>query len=192
MGRGDHAAEGRMTPRMTGSESSRLIIIRGNSGSGKSHLAHAVRAARPRGVAIIAHDVLRREILHVRDHPGALSVQYIDLSARFALDNGLDVVVEGILHSESYGEMLSQLRDDHRGLTRCYYYELSLDETLERHRTKALAAEVSEADVASWYRGDDRVAALDEATFNATVSAADALQRVLVDVGWSRDLDTAL
>ncbi|HIW62800.1 MAG TPA: zeta toxin family protein, partial [Candidatus Stackebrandtia excrementipullorum] len=60
----------------TGVEQSRLIIIRGNSGSGKTTLAHAIRKARPRGVAIVAHDVLRREILHVRDHPGALSVAY--------------------------------------------------------------------------------------------------------------------
>jgi hypothetical protein len=42
------------------------------------------------------------------DHPGALSVGYIDLSARFALDHGLHVVIEGILHSETYGEMLTQ------------------------------------------------------------------------------------
>ena len=178
-----------MTSGETGSGSSRLIIIRGNSGSGKSHLAQAIRAARPRGVAIIGHDVLRREILHVRDRPGALSVPYIDLSARFALDNGLDVVIEGILHSESYGEMLAQLRKDHAGLTRCYCYELDLDETLERHRTKALAAEVSEADVASWYRSKDRVAALDESVFDATVSVVDALQQVLADAGWSETLD---
>lgn len=175
---------------MTGSERSRLIIIRGNSGSGKSQLAHAIRAARPRGVAIIGQDVLRREILHVRDHPGALSVSYIDLSARFALDNGLDVVIEGILHSESYGEMLTQLRDDHVGVTRSYYYELALDETLRRHRTKALSAEVAEADVASWHRRDDRVTDLDESVFDMDVSAADALGRVLEDAGWSAQADT--
>ncbi|MFE6969455.1 AAA family ATPase [Isoptericola sp. NPDC057653] len=169
---------------MTGSERSRLIVVRGNSGSGKSQLARAIRAARPRGVAIIGHDVLRREILHVRDRPGALSVPYIDLSARFALDHGLDVVIEGILHSESYGEMLARLRSEHRGVTRCYYYALELEETLRRHRTKALAAEVSEADVASWYRDDDRVAALDEVVLDATVSAQEALERVLADVGW--------
>lgn len=170
---------------MTGSENSRLIIIRGNSGSGKSQLAHAIRSARPRGVAIIGHDVLRREILHVRDHPGALSMPYIDLSARFALDNGLDVVIEGILHSESYGGMLTQLRNDHVGVTCCYYYELTLDETLRRHRTKALAAKVSESDVASWYRRDDRVVDLDESVFDVDISAADALDRVLADARWS-------
>lgn len=168
-----------------GSEASRLIIIRGNSGSGKSSLAKAVRAARPRGVAIIGHDVLRREVLHVRDHPGALSVPYIDMSARFALDHGLHVIVEGILHSEIYGAMLARLRSDHRGVTRSYCYELELDETLRRHRTKSLADEVTEVTVASWYRSADRVPELDEAVLDAGVSAGDALERVLADVGWT-------
>lgn len=171
---------------IVGSETSRLIIIRGNSGSGKSSLAKAIRAARPRGVAIIGHDVLRREILHVRDHPGALSVPYIDMSARFALDQGLHVIVEGILHSEIYGDMLARLRSDHRGVTRSYCYELELDETLRRHRTKPLADEVTEEIVASWYRSVDRVPELDEAVLGAGLSASDALERVLVDVGWGR------
>ena len=49
----------------------------------------------------------------------------------------------------------------------------------------AWCAWVSEADVASWYRSEDRVAALDESVFDATVSAADALERVLADAGWT-------
>lgn len=168
----------------TGSHDSRLITIRGNSGSGKSLLAHAIRAARPRGVAIVAHDVLRREILHVRDHPGALSVSYVDLSARFALDHGLHVVIEGILHSESYGEMLTRLRQDHRGVTHSYRYDLDLDETLRRHRTKSLVGGVSEEQVASWYRSRDLVEDLRESVFDAAVTPRAALERVLTDVRW--------
>lgn len=175
---------------IVGSEASRLIIIRGNSGSGKSSLAKAIRAARPRGVAIIGQDILRREILHVRDHPGALSVPYIDMSARFALDHGLHVIVEGILYSEIYGSMLARLRADHRDVTRSYCYELELDETLRRHRNKPLANEVTEEVVASWYRSVDRVPELDEAVLGADVSASDALERVLGDVDW-RTLEAA-
>lgn len=167
-----------------GRPDSRLIVVRGNSGSGKSVLAQAIREARPRGVAIVAHDVLRRQILHVRDHPGALSVAYVDLTARFALENGLHVVVEGILHSESYGDMLTALARDHRGVTRCYRYDLTLPETLRRHRTKPLAAEVSEEMVTSWYRPSDPVAGLVETVFDAGASAEEALRTVLDDVGW--------
>ncbi|MGO1974858.1 MAG: kinase [Propionibacteriaceae bacterium] len=165
------------------------MVIRGNSGSGKSSLAHAIRDARPRGIAIIGHDVLRRQILHVRDHPGALSVEYIDLSARFALDHGLHVVIEGILHSESYGEMIVHLRRDHRGLTCCYRYDLELEETLRRHRTKALAAEVSEEKVRSWYRSSDPVEELHEREFDANLSTRAALATVLRDVGWQDSAD---
>lgn len=168
-----------------GDQTSRLIIIRGNSGSGKSTLAKAIREARPRGVAIVGQDVLRREVLHVREHPETLSVSYLDMSARFALDHGLHVVVEGILQAEIYGAMLTRLQSDHRGVTRFYYYQLELGETLKRHRTKAIADEVSEGRVASWYRSSDRVRELDEVVFDATVSGCDALERVLTDVGWS-------
>lgn len=106
------------------------------------------------------------------------------MSARFALDNGLDVVVEGILHSEIYGDMLTQLQRDHRGVTRAFVYELGLEETLRRHRTKTLAAEVSEEQVSSWYRESDRIPELGEIVFDADASASDALAQMLAEVGW--------
>lgn len=167
-----------------GTADSRLITIRGNSGSGKSRLAEAIRSARPRGIAILGHDTLRREILHVPDRPGALSVAYIDLSARFALDNGLHVVIEGILHSEIYGEMLTRLVRDHRGTSASYCYELELEETLRRHRTKSLAAEVSEASVESWFRATDRVPPLEEFILDSSFTTEQALDVVLRDVSW--------
>lgn len=131
----EHQAEWCVVARV-GSERTRLIIIRGNSGTGKSTLAAAIRAARPRGVAIVGHDQLRREILHVRDYPGTPAAGYVDLSARYALDCGLHTVVEGILHDEIYGDLLRQLIDDHLGISRCYRYDVTFEETLRRHATK--------------------------------------------------------
>jgi len=107
----------------------------------------------------------------------------MDLSARFALEHGLHVVIEGILHSEIYGEMLARLQSDHRGMTRSYCYELTLDETSRRHRTKPLATEVSVDTVTTWYRNADRGRALREVVFDETVSAREALERVFADVG---------
>jgi len=64
----------------------------------------------------------------VRDQPGALSVDYIDLSARFALDHGIHAIVEGILHDEIYGDMFRHLLADHRGLSSCYRYDVPFEE----------------------------------------------------------------
>src|SRR5699024_5501323 len=74
-----------------------LILLRGNSGSGKSTVAAALRQAYGRGLAIIGQDVVRREILRERDLPGAANITMIDLMARHALAHGFHVVVEGIM-----------------------------------------------------------------------------------------------
>src|SRR3954470_18865715 len=83
-----------------GSASSRLIVIRGNSGSGKSAVAAGVRAGRPHGtLAVVGQDVVRRTILGTHDDKRLTAVGLIDLTARYALNQGFDVIVEGILNA---------------------------------------------------------------------------------------------
>lgn len=167
-----------------GSADSRLIIIRGNSGSGKSTLAAAVRSARPRGIAIVGQDLLRRNILHVPDEVGSPAVDYIGLSARYALDRGLHVIVEGILYSDIYGDMLRQLIAGHEGMTRCYRYSLTLSDTLQRHATKPIAGEVNEAQLRQWWREDDRLSGIEEGLIGPEQSLAQSVSKVLADCGW--------
>lgn len=54
----------------TGSLRTRLVIVRGNSGSGKSTVALAIRAQLGRTCALVQQDVLRRTVLKERDVPG--------------------------------------------------------------------------------------------------------------------------
>lgn len=175
---------------MTGSSSTRLIVLRGNSGSGKSALAAAIRGARPRGVAIVGLDHVRRELLHVPDEPGALSVEFVDLAARFALDRGLHVVVEGILHEEIYGDVLRLLVAEHRGASRCYRYDLTFEETLRRHLSKGgrIVEEVDEATLRSWWRPADPLPGVDERVLPAGSSLEDSLRTVLRDCGWDEPI----
>jgi uridine kinase len=51
--------------------STKLILVRGNSGSGKSTIAAGIRAVYGRGIAIVGQDNLRREVLRERDRAGA-------------------------------------------------------------------------------------------------------------------------
>lgn len=163
-----------------GDAATRLVIVRGNSGSGKSALAAAVRAARPRGVAILGQDVLRRQVLRVPDRPGA----YLDLSARFALDHGLDVVVEGILPEEIYGNVLRRLLEDHVGVSRCYRYDLPFEETLRRHATKgATAGEFGEPEMRSWWRDRDLLHGVAERVIGPDSTLEHTVRTVLSDCG---------
>ena len=136
-----------------GRSSSRLIVIRGNSGSGKTTVAQQLRAGRPNNtLALVGQDNLRRTILGVRDYPGNPAIGLIDITARWALDQGLDVVVEGILYAENYGPMLRNLARDHRGVTSCYLYDLTFEETLRRHATKTDAT-FGEPEMRTWWHG---------------------------------------
>ena len=168
----------------TGSAETRLIMVRGNSASGKSSLAWAVRAARPRGIAVLGQDQLRREILHVPEKPGNPTVGYIDISARFALDQGLHVIVEGILYAEIYGAMLSQLIADHRGTSRCYRFELDFDETVRRHAGKPQAAEYGADTMRDWWRDADPLPGLCERVIAADMSLAGATAQILRECAW--------
>ncbi len=164
-----------------GSAQTRLVIIRGNSGSGKSALAMAVRNSLPRGVAIIGQDLMRRNILHVRDQKGSPAVDFIDLSARFALDRGFHVIVEGILHEEIYGDMLRALVSDHRGMTRCYRFNVPFSETLKRHADKANADEFGETEMREWWADEDPLNGVEEAIIGPERSLTDSVSQILAD-----------
>ncbi|MDR4534468.1 kinase [Glutamicibacter sp. PS] len=165
----------------TGSETTCLIVIRGNSGSGKSSLAAALRIANDRPTAILGQDVLRRQILHVAERQGNAAIGYLDLSARYALDLGMDVVIEGILYADIYGDMLAQLAADHRGPSLFYRYEMGFEETLRRHNTKLCSHEFGEPEMRSWWRGRDPLPHVAETALGEDVELGEAVARVLAD-----------
>jgi predicted kinase len=135
--------------------SPKLIVIRGNSGSGKTSVAAAVRAAYGRGLAIIGQDDVRRRILRERDVPGGVNIGLIDTIARYSLSHGYHVLVEGILYAAHYGPMLHALRADHAADSAFFYLDVSLDETLRRHETRPMREEVAPDRLREWYQHRD-------------------------------------
>ncbi|MFF6911121.1 AAA family ATPase [Streptomyces sp. NPDC012466] len=168
---------------MVGSDETRLVVLRGNSGSGKSSVAAGVRERFGRGLALVGQDHLRRVVLRERDRPGAANIGLIDLTARYALDAGYHVVVEGLLYADHYGEMLTRLRADHRGPTHAYYLHVPFEETLVRHATKPIANEVGEARLRDWYRELDLLPGGIETVIGADSTLRESVDRVMLDTG---------
>jgi predicted kinase len=130
---------------------SKLIVLRGNSASGKSTVARMVREASTRKTALVEQDYLRRIVLKEKDTEGAHNIELIFQTTVFALSRGYDVILDGILYFRHYGEMLAQLAalcPDHY----FFYFDVSLEETLRRHATKPIAHEVGEHQLREWYR----------------------------------------
>lgn len=176
-------AVGSVTVVMVGTEETRLVVLRGNSASGKSSVAVGLREKFGRGLALVGQDNLRRIVLRERDRPGAANIGLIDLTACYALDAYYHVVVEGILSADRYGDMLAQLRADHCGPTHGYYLDVPFTETLARHATKPIADDVNETQLRDWYRSRDLLPDGIETVIGADSALHETVDRIMLDTG---------
>ncbi|MFF7290231.1 AAA family ATPase [Streptomyces griseorubiginosus] len=169
-----------------GTSDTRLIVLRGNSASGKSSVAAGLREKFGRNLAIVAQDNLRRIVLRERDRPNGANIGLIDLTARYALDNGFHVVVEGILYADRYGTMLQDLVRAHQGVTRCYYLHVPFEETVLRHATKSDAEylkHVTEDHLCDWYREMDLLPDAVETVIGAASTLDDTVRQIMRESG---------
>ncbi|MFD0061042.1 kinase [Streptomyces sp. NPDC056690] len=169
-----------------GTEETRLVVVRGNSASGKSSVAAGIRDRFGRGLALVGQDNLRRIVLRERDVPGGANVGLIDTVARYALDAGYHVVVEGILYADRYGDMVAGLVGAHRGVSRCYYLDVSIEETLVRHRSKGdheYLAQVTEQHLRDWYRERDLLPGGLESVIGADSLLDITVERIMNETG---------
>ncbi|MFJ6699848.1 kinase [Streptomyces sp. NPDC091272] len=152
-------------PDTVGTEDTRLIVVRGNSASGKSSVATGLREQFGRNLAIIGQDNLRRTVLRERDRPGGANIGLIDLTARYAL-----------VHA-------------HRGVSRCYYLDVPYAETVRRHATKPDAeylTHVTPAHLSDWYREEDLLPDEFESVIGASSTLDDTIQQILRESGLDR------
>lgn len=168
-----------------GDETTRLVVLRGNSGSGKTTTAQEIRRRIGRGVAWIEQDYLRRILLREHDRAGLPNIGLIDQTARYALDYGYHVVLEGGFYSPHYGAMLRQLIADHAGLTGLYYFQLPFDETLRRHSTRPLAKVVTPEQMRSWYQACDLLGVPGEQVIDPSSSLDQTVGRIIQDLAWT-------
>ncbi|MEV6906073.1 hypothetical protein [Amycolatopsis sp. NPDC051071] len=131
---------------------------------------------------MVAQDVVRRTILKERDMPGGVNIGLISTVTRYALDAGLHVIVEGILHAERYGDMLADLVADHCGRTGVYYLDVTFEESLRRHTTRPQANEFGPEHMREWYHERDLLGLAGEQLVPPTSSLHDTTGRTLANV----------
>ncbi|MBO1756808.1 AAA family ATPase [Allobranchiibius sp. CTAmp26] len=160
-----------------------LIVLRGNSGAGKTTLAQQLQLAMGRGTANIGQDHLRRVILREHDVPGGDNIQLIATTVRYCLQLGYHVIVEGIFFSGHYGDMLRGLIDTHTGPAHVFYLDVPLAETLRRHEGRPMRVEVGPDKLRNWYIDHDLLGVPDEVVLDHSRDLASTTRHILDRVG---------
>ena len=102
-------------------------------------------------VGKIQQDLIRRNLLREHDRPGGLNIDLIALNVRFCLEHDYDVILEGILYADRYGDMIRTLINEHRGRSFVYYYDIPFEETLRRHASKENCHEYGMKEMGEWF-----------------------------------------
>lgn len=134
----------------------KLIILRGNSGSGKTSVAKALQEKFGANTMLLSHDMIRMNILHVWGQMGIEKSEplMIDL-LRYGRKNSEVTIMEGILPAKEYNRLFKTAVDEFGQNIFAYYYDIPFDETLRRHSTKPNRNEFGEADMRRWWREKD-------------------------------------
>ena len=158
---------------------SKLIIIRGNSGSGKTTTAKNLQSHLGHGTLLVSQDNVRREMLKVHDREGNLSIDLIRQIAEYGRDKCEFVIVEGILYKNRYGEMLTNLIKFYNRKTYTYYFDLSFEETVIRHNSSSKKMEFGEDSLRDWWKPKDYLGVNEEMILTYDLSQKDVLKLIL-------------
>ena len=158
---------------------SRLIILRGNSGSGKTSVAKALQQKFGSGTMLISHDVVRMEFLNVRGEEGIVKSEKLMINLlKYGKDNSKITIIEGILPSNDYEKLFDVARSEFGENIFAYYYDLPFEETLIRHYTKSNCNDFGEAEMKRWWKDKDYLATISEVTLDKNLSLEDAIELI--------------
>lgn len=163
---------------------SKLIIIRGNSGSGKSTVAKKLREElKGQKVAWIEQDHFRRIVLKEKDKPENTDILgLIQQTVQYVLNKGYIAILEGIFSKDKYKKTLVELIKENPGKSHVFYIDISLEETFRRHKTKPNAHEFGEKEMRGWYLEKNYLGVEGETIINEASSIEETVDLILKNI----------
>ena len=160
----------------------KLIIIRGNSGSGKTTVAKKLQHIMGHGTMLIPQDVIRRDILRVHDKTNNPAVELVSIMGLYGRKIGYNVIIEGIFTKQKYGDMLKQLINKFENKVYVYYFDIPFEETLRRHQSKPNSTEYGEEEMRTWWVEKDYLGLSGEKLIDTKMPEDEVVQMIIDDI----------
>lgn len=142
----------------------KLIILRGNSGSGKTTIAKELQNRFGSNTMLISQDVIRRDMLKVKDGENTQALPLMKELLIYGSNHSNVVILEGIMYADWYKPLFELAVKLYGTEVYAYYFDLTFEETLKRHQTKPNCHEFGEEAMRRWWREKDFSDVLNEVT----------------------------
>ncbi len=153
----------------------KLIILRGNSGSGKTTVSRELQKRFGRNTMLISHDMIRLQILNAKDSE---ALPLITELLKYGRQHSDITVLEGILPTETYKPLFETAVKEYGAEIYAFYYDLSFEETLSRHNTKPNRADFGETEMRRWWKEKDYIDSIPERTITENMSISDTADMI--------------
>lgn len=157
---------------------SKLIILRGNSGSGKTTIAKVLQNKFGRNTMIISQDFVRREMLKVEDGQNTKALPLMQELLIYGKKHSEVTILEGIMYADWYGPLFECAVREFGDEIYAYYFELPFEETLKRHQTRPKCNEFGEEEMRGWWREKDYIGFIKENVIAIDEALEDIVERI--------------
>lgn len=158
----------------------KIVIIRGNSGSGKTTVAKELCLQLGKDSMLLSQDVIRREILQTDDGADSIAIELLSKLVLFGKEHSNIIVLEGILNSSWYKSLFDTIQNNFSKIY-SYYYDLSFEETVKRFQTKN-NVDFTEWDMKRWWNEKDILGFSNEKMITKEMSVEDTVKMILGDI----------
>jgi predicted kinase len=161
---------------------SKIIILRGNSGSGKTTISKKLQKKLGYGTLLIPQDVIRRELLYVKDGPDTKAVDLLIQLIMYGKENCDFVILEGILNSVWYEKLFETIKYEFNNQIYAYYFDIPFEETLIRHKGKSNAHEFGETEMRKWWKEKDNINIISEQKISKDMTEDEIVNMILEQI----------
>lgn len=161
----------------------KLIILRGNSGSGKTTVAKTLQKKLGRNTMLISQDEVRRNMLWVMVHRYKGFAAY-GRTFTYGREHSEFSILEGIMYDEWYRSLFELANELYGSNVYAYYFDLSFEETVRRHNTRN--REFGEKDMRRWWREKDFSSALREQAITCEMDTDSIVEKIYSDLNADR------
>ena len=162
----------------------KLIILRGNSGSGKTTVAKELQKKFGYNTMPISQDEIRRNILRVKDGIDTKALPLMIELLKYGYEHSDIVILGGIMHEEWYNPLFKVANELYGSNVYAYYFDLSFEETVRRHNTRN--REFGEKDMRRWWREKDFSSVLREQAITCEMDTDSIVEKIYSDLNADR------